>query len=184
MALEGRGGTRWQQVACRGLEDMCPCFEWIDAIFREKANVTPMFEFDHSMIDARVDVGDSDSSDEEIFFDGWEPTQANERKFDILDKQIATESRRWEEAEARAERERDREANRLASENALMDKRLNLEGARLKRQDDLEVARAAAAIAKEDSLRAQKKAMVDQMLQAGSSAPEIAALVQLVYGSG
>ncbi|KAI9614580.1 hypothetical protein KEM48_005891 [Puccinia striiformis f. sp. tritici PST-130] len=110
--------------------------------------------------------------------------QANERKFDILDKQIATESRRWEEAEARAERERDREANRLASENALMDKRLNLEGARLKRQDDLEVARAAAAIAKEDSLRAQKKAMVDQMLQAGSSAPEIAALVQLVYGSG
>ncbi|KAH9451011.1 hypothetical protein Pst134EB_018516 [Puccinia striiformis f. sp. tritici] len=110
--------------------------------------------------------------------------QANERKFDILDKQIATESRRWEEAEARAERKRDREANRLASENALMDKRLNLEGARLKRQDDLEVARAAAAIAKEDSLRAQKKAMVDQMLQAGSSAPEIAALVQLVYGSG
>ncbi|KNE94948.1 hypothetical protein PSTG_11739 [Puccinia striiformis f. sp. tritici PST-78] len=297
---DGTGGGVEEQDGNKSLaevlEDMCPCFEWIDAIFREKANVTPMFEFDHSMIDARVDVGNSDSSDEEIFFDGWEPTQsqapkartqslggsgaapttdldvdddfnmnstlpdlaelfggsgparspmpppsaaqspsrgprpplpasapatmlnppvpsapvghdpnargsnapdpkskmslassfaqANERKFDILDKQIATESRRWEEAEARAERERDREANRLASENALMDKRLNLEGARLKRQDDLEVARAAAAIAKEDSLRAQKKAMVDQMLQAGSSAPEIAALVQLVYGSG
>ncbi|KAH9461313.1 hypothetical protein Pst134EA_017621 [Puccinia striiformis f. sp. tritici] len=81
---DGTGGGVEEQDGNKSLaevlEDMCPCFEWIDAIFREKANVTPMFEFDHSMIDARVDVGDSDSSDEEIFFDGWEPTQSQAPK--------------------------------------------------------------------------------------------------------
>ncbi|KAH9464854.1 hypothetical protein Pst134EB_004362 [Puccinia striiformis f. sp. tritici] len=268
-----------------------------------------MFEFDHSMIDATVDVDDSDISSEEIFLDGWEPTQtpadprahslagagttpitdldgdtddfnstlpdladlfgssgagmspitpaagrspsrgpppphptsapatmlnlpgppapgspmphlamvrqlsrgsrggapdpnargtnapdpkskmslansfaqANERKFDILNKQIATEARRWEEAESRAERERDREVSKQKAENALMEKRLNLEEARIRRQDDLEQAKAAAALAKEDTLRNEKKAMVNEMLQAGRSYTEIAALVRLVF---
>ncbi|KAH9449069.1 hypothetical protein Pst134EB_019905 [Puccinia striiformis f. sp. tritici] len=291
------------------LDEMCPCFERINAIFREKANMTPMFEFDHSMIDATVDVDDSDISSEEIFLDGWEPTQtpadprahslagagttpitdldgdtddfnstlpdladlfgssgagmspitpaagrspsrgpppphptsapatmlnppgppapgspmlhlamvrqlsrgsrggapdpnargtnapdpkskmslansfaqANEQKFDILDKQIATEARRWEEAELRAERERDREVSKQKAENALMEKRLNLEEARIRQQDDLEQAKAAAALAKEDTLRNEKKAMVNEMLQAGRSSTEIAALVRLVF---
>ncbi|POW14026.1 hypothetical protein PSTT_03269 [Puccinia striiformis] len=291
------------------LDEMCPCFERINAIFREKANMTPMFEFDHSMIDATVDVDDSDISSEEIFLDGWEPTQtpadprahslagagttpitdldgdtddfnstlpdladlfgssgagmspitpaagrspsrgpppphptsapatmlnlpgppapgspmphlamvrqlsrgsrggapdpnargtnapdpkskmslansfaqANERKFDILNKQIATEARRWEEAESRAERERDREVSKQKAENALMEKRLNLEEARIRQQDDLEQAKAAAALAKEDTLRNEKKAMVNEMLQAGRSSTEIAALVRLVF---
>ncbi|KNF01696.1 hypothetical protein PSTG_05123 [Puccinia striiformis f. sp. tritici PST-78] len=308
------------------LEEMCPCFQRIDAIFREKANVTPMFEFDHSMMDATVDVDHSDASSQEIFFDDWEATQnptapsratspgpslpapannwrldeddltsglpdlaqlfggsggafdlppafdgaepsatalfathqtapsptrglppphptsapatmlnppgpaapgspmpqlamvrqlsrgsrggapdpnargtnalepkskmslatsfaqANERKFDILNKQIATEARRWEEAELRAERERDREASKQASENALMDKRLNLEEARIKRQEDLEQAKATAALAKEDTLRNEKKAMVNEMLKSGQSSADIAALVRLVFG--
>ncbi|KAI7965719.1 hypothetical protein MJO29_001467 [Puccinia striiformis f. sp. tritici] len=271
------------------LEEMCPCFQRIDAIFREKANVTPMFEFDHSMMDATVDVDHSDASSQEIFFDDWEATQnptapsratspgpslpapanhwrldedgltsglpdlaqlfggsggafdsppafdgaepsatalfathqtapsptrglppphptsapatmlnppgpaapgspmpqlamANEQKFDILNKQIATEARRWEEAELRAERERDREASKQASENALMDKRLNLEEARIKRQEDLEQAKATAALAKEDTLRNEKKAMVNEMLKSGQSSADIAALVRLVFG--
>ncbi|POW16322.1 hypothetical protein PSTT_01454 [Puccinia striiformis] len=273
------------------LEEMCPCFQRIDAIFREKAN------FDHSMMDATVDVDHRDASSQEIFFDDWEATQnptapsratspgpslpapanhwrldedgltsglpdlaqlfggsggafdsppafdgaepsatalfathqtapsptrglppphptsapatmlnppgpaapgspmpqlamvrqlsrgsrsqcegdkrsgaqvedvANKRKFDILNKQIATEARRWEEAELRAERERDREASKQASENALMDKR-----------------KATAALAKEDTLRNEKKAMVNEMLKSGQSSADIAALVRLVFG--
>ncbi|KAH9456381.1 hypothetical protein Pst134EB_012577 [Puccinia striiformis f. sp. tritici] len=289
------------------MEDMCPCFARLDAIFREKANITPMFEFDHSMIDATIEEDLSDASSEEILFEGWEPTQsqapvplaqsispsdpaaaphsqidldqlcpplpdltnllagsannlapappspargpapplpasapatmlnpplpagpgspmpqmlmvcqlsrgsrggapdpnargtnapdpkakmslassfaqANERKFDILENQIATETRRWEEAEARAERDRAREDQKEAREAMMMQQRLNLEEARMQRQEAQEAQQIAAALAQEQRLRNDKKAMVNDMLQAGNSAAEIAALVRVVFG--
>ncbi|KAH9471649.1 hypothetical protein Pst134EA_005533 [Puccinia striiformis f. sp. tritici] len=58
------------------MEDMCPCFARLDAIFREKANITPMFEFDHLLIDTTIEEDLSDASSEEILFEGWEPTQS------------------------------------------------------------------------------------------------------------
>ncbi|KAI7964479.1 hypothetical protein MJO29_002577 [Puccinia striiformis f. sp. tritici] len=289
------------------MEDMCPCFARLDAIFREKANITPMFEFDHLLIDTTIEEDLSDASSEEILFEGWEPTQsqapvplaqsispsdpaaapnsqidldqlcpplpdladllagsannlapappspargpapplpasapvtmlnpplpagpgspmpqmlmvrqlsqgsrggapdpnargtnapdpkskmslassfaqANERKFDILENQIATKTRRWKEAGARAERDRAREDQKEAREATMMQQRLNLEEARMQRQEAQEAQQIAAALAQEQRLRNDKKAMVNDMLQAGNSAAEIAALVRVVFG--
>jgi hypothetical protein len=52
------------------LDSKCPCYSCMDAIFREKANVTPMLKFDHSHILARLPPNntpnDSNESDEEM----------------------------------------------------------------------------------------------------------------------
>ncbi|EFP91909.2 uncharacterized protein PGTG_17936 [Puccinia graminis f. sp. tritici CRL 75-36-700-3] len=42
------------QTLAEILEDMCPCHDRIDAIFRDKPNVTPMHEFDHSLASATL----------------------------------------------------------------------------------------------------------------------------------
>ncbi|POW06439.1 hypothetical protein PSTT_08986 [Puccinia striiformis] len=257
------------------MEDMCPCFARLDAIFREKANITPMFEFDHSMIDATIEEDLSDASSEEILFEGWEPTQSQApvplaQSISPSDPAAAPHSqidldqlcpplpdltdllagsannlapappspargpapplpasapatmlnpplpagpgspmpqmlmhhlllrrtsasltysriksppkRRWEEAEARAERDRAREDQKEAREAMMMQQRLNLEEARMQRQEAQEAQQIAAALAQEQRLRNDKKAMVNDMLQAGNSAAEIAALVRVVFG--
>jgi hypothetical protein len=35
------------QTLAEILKDMYPCHDWIDAIFQEKSNFTPMIKFDH-----------------------------------------------------------------------------------------------------------------------------------------
>ncbi|KAA1082876.1 hypothetical protein PGT21_018043 [Puccinia graminis f. sp. tritici] len=42
------------QTLAETLEDMCPCHDCIDAIFRDKPNITPMHEFDHSLASATL----------------------------------------------------------------------------------------------------------------------------------
>jgi hypothetical protein len=42
------------QTLAEILENMCPCHDCIDAIFRDKPNVTPMHEFDHSLASATL----------------------------------------------------------------------------------------------------------------------------------
>ena len=37
-----------QQALYDLLESKCPCYHRLDALFRDKANVTSLFEFDHS----------------------------------------------------------------------------------------------------------------------------------------
>ncbi|KNF00130.1 hypothetical protein PSTG_06542 [Puccinia striiformis f. sp. tritici PST-78] len=62
-------------------------------------------------------------------------------------------------------------------EATMMQQRLNLEEARMQRQEAQEAQQIAAALAQEQRLRNDKKAMVNDMLQAGNSAAEIAALL-------
>ncbi|KAA1078547.1 hypothetical protein PGTUg99_011438 [Puccinia graminis f. sp. tritici] len=109
-------------------------------------------------------------------------TQGNDRKFSLLDKQLEIDqSRRGGEA-AQAEREQNRADRKDARESSIMEKRLNFDEARLKRQDDKEDKAALEASKKEDRLRGERKEMVTSMMAEGRSTSDIAALVKLVFG--
>ncbi|EFP75248.2 uncharacterized protein PGTG_01841 [Puccinia graminis f. sp. tritici CRL 75-36-700-3] len=109
-------------------------------------------------------------------------TQGNDRKFNLLDKQLEIDqSRRGREA-SQAERERNRADRKDERESSIMEKRLNFDEARLKRQDDKEEKAASEASKKEDRLRGERKEMVTSMMAEGRSTSDIAALVKLVFG--
>ncbi|EFP90614.2 hypothetical protein PGT21_003904 [Puccinia graminis f. sp. tritici] len=80
------------------LEEKCPCYHRLDILLGQKANVTSMYEFDHSMPSQELPqhlpndeeddgaVGNDDLEDEhaenhmdsspEIFYSGWDPRQS------------------------------------------------------------------------------------------------------------
>ncbi|KAA1078139.1 hypothetical protein PGT21_029307 [Puccinia graminis f. sp. tritici] len=80
------------------LEEKCPCYHRLDILLGQKANVTSMYEFDHSMPSQELPqhlpndeeddgaVGNDNLEDEhaenhmdsspEIFYSGWDPTQS------------------------------------------------------------------------------------------------------------
>ena len=47
------------------LDSRCPCFHWLDALFWDKANVTSLFEFDYSQLDADPTLFPCEETDEE-----------------------------------------------------------------------------------------------------------------------
>ena len=79
-------------------------------------------------------------------------SQANNRKFELLDRQIATNKRRWQLERDRYDEEKKKEEKKEAD-----------------------------AIVKEDKLRAERKEMVNELVNKGQKSSDVVDMVNLVF---
>jgi hypothetical protein len=79
-------------------------------------------------------------------------SQANDRKFELLDQQIATNKRRWQLERDRYDEEKKKEEKKEAG-----------------------------AIVKEDKLRAERKEMVNELVNKGQKSSDVVDMVNLVF---
>jgi hypothetical protein len=105
-------------------------------------------------------------------------TQGNDRKFDMLEKQIKIDQQQWDHQVAQSKLEEDRANRKEKREVDLEDRQLKFEEEQFDRLQNQEEARVSELKEKE----AKKKQMVNKMLQEGRSTTDITALVRLIYG--
>jgi hypothetical protein len=79
-------------------------------------------------------------------------SQANDCKFELLDQQIATDERRWQLERDRYDEEKKKEEKKEAD-----------------------------AIVKEDKLRAERKEMVNELVNKGQKSSDVVDMVNLVF---
>ena len=79
-------------------------------------------------------------------------SQANGRKFELLDQQIATDERRWQLERDRYDEEKKKEEKKEAD-----------------------------AIVKEDKLRAEREEMVNELVNKGQKSSDVVDMVNLVF---